>query len=80
VVTSAGQAIPRPVRLGGSGGIVDAIVVSVLKGNLDPRPACSASDCCELNDDAALEVLEMAACSCCADIRCKCFIDLLASA
>ena len=56
VASTAVPASARTVRLSGCGGIVDAIVVSVLKGNLDPRPPCAASECCELNDDAALEV------------------------
>jgi hypothetical protein len=57
LVSSAGQASPRTARLSGSGGIVDVIVASVLKGNLDLRPPCCVSECCDLNDDAALEVL-----------------------
>ena len=64
LVSSAGQASPRTARLSGSGGIVDAIVASVLKGNLDLRPSCCVSECCDLNDDAALEVLDA-----CASIR-----------
>ena len=58
LVSSAGQASPRTARLSGSGGIVDVIVASVLKGNLDLRPPCCVSECCDLNDDAALEVLD----------------------
>ena len=58
LVSSAGQASPRTARLSGSGGIVDAIVASVLKGNLDLRPSCCVSECCDLNDDAALQVLD----------------------
>ena len=47
----------RTVRLRGAGGIVDSVFTSGFLGDLmQPQPPCSAAECCELNDDAALKV------------------------
>ncbi len=46
----------RTVRLRGSGGVVDAVVSSVLSDVMQPLPPCSVTECCELSDDAVLEV------------------------
>lgn len=50
------------VRLRGAGGIVDSIVASVLADVTQPPSPCSHTDCCELSDDAALEVFIMMHC------------------
>ena len=45
------------VRLRGAGGIVDSVFTSGFLGDLmQQQPPCSVAECCELNDDAALEV------------------------
>ena len=46
----------RTVHLQGSDGIVNHMVRSVSGDLMQPLPPCSASDCHELSDDAALEV------------------------
>ena len=47
----------RTVRLRGAGGIVDSVFTSGFLGDLmQPQPPCRVDECCELNDDAALEV------------------------
>ncbi len=46
----------RTIHLQGSDGIVNRMVQSVLGDLMQPLPPCSASDCHELSDDAALEV------------------------
>ena len=53
----AGQGGSRTVRLRGAGGIVDSVFTSGFLGDMmQAQPPCSATDCFELNDDAALEV------------------------
>ena len=53
----ARQGGSRTVRLRGAGGIVDSVFTSGFLGDLmQPQPPCSAAECCELNDDAALKV------------------------
>ena len=46
----------RTIQLRGAGGIVNSVVASVLGDLMTAPPPCSVADCCELNDDAALEV------------------------
>ena len=46
----------RTVNLQGAGGIVNSMVASVLGDLMQPLPPCSAAECHELSDDAALEV------------------------
>ena len=46
----------QAVRLRGPGGIVDIVVISVLGDLMQPLPPCSAAECCEMDNDAALEV------------------------
>ena len=54
---NAGQGGSRTVRLRGAGGIVDSVFTSGFLGDLmQPQPPCSVAECCELNDDTALEV------------------------
>jgi hypothetical protein len=53
----ARQGGSRTVRLRGAGGTVDSVFTSGFLGDLmQPQPPCSAAECCELNDDSALEV------------------------
>ena len=52
----AGQGGSRTVRLRGAGGVVDSLVTSVLADVTQALPPCSHTECCELSDDAALEV------------------------
>ena len=53
----AGQGGSQTVRLRGAGGIVDSVFTSgFLSDLMQPQPPCSAAECCELNDDAALKV------------------------
>ncbi len=52
----ARQGGSQTVRLRGAGGVVDSIVTSVLGDVMQPLPPCSHTECCELSDDAALEV------------------------
>ncbi len=35
---------------------MDIVVISVLGDLMQPLPPCSAAECCEMDDDAALEV------------------------
>ena len=51
-----GQGGRRTVNLQGAGGIVNSMVASVLGDLMQPLPPCSAAECHELSDDAALEV------------------------
>ena len=44
------------IQLRGAGGIVNSVVASTLGDLMNAPPPCSVADCCELNDDAALEV------------------------
>ena len=52
----AGQGGSRTVRLRGAGGVVDTIFTSVLADVTQALPPCSHTECCELSDDAVLEV------------------------
>ena len=51
-----GKGGSRMVRLRGAGGVVDSLVTSVLADVTQALPPCSHTECCELSDDAALEV------------------------
>ena len=51
-----GQGGSRTVHLRGAGGVVDSVVSSVLADVTQALPPCSHTECCELSDDAALEV------------------------
>ena len=51
-----GKGGSRTVRLRGAGGVVDTIFTSVLADVTQALPPCSHTECCELSDDAALEV------------------------
>ena len=51
-----GRGVRRTIHLQGAGGIVNSLVASVLGDLMQPLPPCSASECHELSDDAALEV------------------------
>ena len=54
---NAGQGGSQTVRLRGADGIVDSVFTSGFLGDLmQPQPPCSVAECCELNDDTALEV------------------------
>lgn len=44
------------VRLRGTGGVVDILIASFLPDLMQKPTPCSYEDCCELNDDAELEV------------------------
>ncbi len=53
----AGQGGCRTVRLRGAGGIVNSVVSHVLGDLMQPLPPCNVADCCDISDDAALEVI-----------------------
>jgi hypothetical protein len=41
---------------------VDSVVISILGDLMQPLPPCSAAECCEMDDDAALEVSDLFQC------------------
>ena len=54
-----GKGGSRMVLLRGAGGVVDTIFTSVLADVTQALPPCSHTECCELSDDAALEVCSL---------------------
>ncbi len=51
-----GQGSCQIVRLRGAGGVVDISIASFLPDLMQQPTPCSRADCCELSDDAELEV------------------------